>query len=273
MSRETDSDEPRATATYVYCLARAPSPPALGGAPTGLPGAGPPRAIAAGGELWLVASTVPLADYDEPAIEAGLQDVEWVGERAAAHQAVVELVAGRTTVVPMQLFTLFRDDRRAVEELGGRRDELAAIFDRLAGREEWGVRAHFDAERARSFVGDGEAATSGRDYLRRKQRQRDLPRLLAGQAREAAEALFRRLDEQADAATRRAGGDGMGSLLLDAAFLVSASRHDAFERLVEEESNQLGATAPVVVTLSGPFPPYSFVGGPPSAHGDESGSP
>ena len=42
------------TATYLYCLVHSPREPSLRDAPAGLPGAGRPRAIDAGGGLWLL---------------------------------------------------------------------------------------------------------------------------------------------------------------------------------------------------------------------------
>jgi len=48
-------------ATYLYCLVRAPEKPSLAGAPPGLPGLSPPRALAAGDGLWLIAADAPLS--------------------------------------------------------------------------------------------------------------------------------------------------------------------------------------------------------------------
>src|SRR5688572_6586123 len=93
--------------TYLYALLRAPRAPLVRGAPPGVPGASPVRALAVVPGLWLLAADAPAADYDEAAIERGLKDMAWVSERALAHEAVVEHFAGRGDLLPMKLFTLF----------------------------------------------------------------------------------------------------------------------------------------------------------------------
>ena len=81
------------SATYLYCLVRAEKAPSLRGAPAGLPGAGKPRAIDAGGGLWLVAADAPLDRYGEEPIEKGLQDLAWVSSVAVPHEAVMDVPA------------------------------------------------------------------------------------------------------------------------------------------------------------------------------------
>jgi len=118
------------TATYLYCLVRSAREPSLRGAPAGLPGAGRPRAIDAGGGLWLVAANAPLERYGEKPIERGLRDLAWVSSVAVPHEAVVEHVARNGTVVPMKLFTLFRSDARALEHVAKRRKRIDRVVER-----------------------------------------------------------------------------------------------------------------------------------------------
>jgi hypothetical protein len=75
--------------------------------------------------------------------------------------------------------------------------------------------------------------------------------------------LYDRLTAQASEARRKRAGElpaERGRLLLDAAFLVPAARSARFRRLVERESRAL-ARQGHRVTLTGPWPPYSFVEG------------
>src|SRR5258708_1351949 len=94
------------SATYLYCLAQSKQPPSLAGVPPGLPGVHKPRALDAGGSLWLIAGNAPLALYGTGPIEAGLKDLDWVAERAVGHERVVEHFVEhiRGTVVPLKLF-------------------------------------------------------------------------------------------------------------------------------------------------------------------------
>src|SRR4030095_13623818 len=77
-------------ATYVYCIAHAPLGLTRSRAPAGLPEAPPPRVLDAGGPLWVVCASVPLASYGPGALEPALRDLNWVGDIAVAHESVVE---------------------------------------------------------------------------------------------------------------------------------------------------------------------------------------
>lgn len=253
------------TATYLYCLLESPAPPALEAAPPGLPDAAAPRLLDVGGGLWLVAATVPLATYGPGEIEARLEDLSWVSERALAHEAVVEHLAEAGALLPMKLFTLFSGDERAVEDVRGRAAEVRRALDRVAGRREWGVRVRFDPQRARSLAdepGDGGATgrpVSGRAFLERKRRLRDAGRTPSPAAEAAVERAFAALASRAAGSRRHAPVAG-GAVLLDAAFLVAVEGEEAFREAVETAARELdGAGCELVLT--GPWPPYNFAGG------------
>lgn len=263
------------SATYLYCLVRdeeAPLRADLDGAPAGVPGATPPRLLAVADGIWLVTADAPLPDYGEEEIGRRLEDLSWVSDRALAHEAVVEHFAGlsgegRTgtgdggrAVVPMKLFTLFASDQRAVDHVAGELPRLRDVLDRVSGREEWGVRVRVDRAKAAEAATEpsGEAMGSGRDFLARKKRLRDAARRTPAEARRAAEGAYTELAARAAAALERPV-EAAGSVVLDAAFLVPREAREPFEEVVERAAREL-AEASCELTLTGPWPPYHFVG-------------
>lgn len=259
------------TATYVYCLLRDPAPPDPAGAPAGLPGAAPPRLLALdpeadpggsanGDPLWLVVADVPLPEYGEAAIGARLEDLSWVSERALAHEALVEHFAGAGALVPLKLFTLFAGDERAKAHFARELPGLRPALERVAGRVEWGVRVRHDPSRsAGESEGDGaDRPASGRDFLLRKRAQRDAARRAPAAARQAAEEAYRDLAERAVEARRREPEAGT-PLVLDAAFLVDRVDRECFVDAVDAAARRLDEAA-CELTLTGPWPPYNFVG-------------
>ena len=131
--------------TYVYCLVRSPRRPLLKNLPPAMPGANEIRALHAGHGLWIIASHVPVRDYNESALSNGLQHLDWVGPRAIAHEAVVEHFLGAPSVLPMQLFTLFTSDERALAHVARDRSRLDRVLTRIERQLEWGLRLTFDA--------------------------------------------------------------------------------------------------------------------------------
>lgn len=255
---------------YVYAIVRCRECPELADVPAALPDASAPRAEPAGGELWLVVSDLVGDGWQNAEIERRLQDLSWVSDRALAHERVVERLAERLPLVPMKLFTLFTSVERAVSSLAERRDQLLDVFDRIAGRAEWGVRVHLEGERARRQAEEAMASagppTSGRDFLLRKKRLRDAGDHVAAPARERVELLAGELSAIAAGTVRKPGGqtpptsagEGGESLLLDAAFLVSDGEGERFEEAVHRGARDLARYA-CQVTLTGPWPPYHFV--------------
>jgi hypothetical protein len=246
--------------TYVYCLVRNTRKPSLSGVPEGVPGSSDARALEAGDGLWAIAASVPSRDYDEAALAAGLLNLDWVGRRAMAHEAVVEHFLGAPAVLPMQLFTLFTSDERAMEHVRRERARINRILTRVERQLEWGLRLTFD-EKAASAARTPSRETSGSAYLARKRDQLSAARLRLTDARAEADRLYRAMSREATDARRRAATEeaAPGSrLLLDAAFLVPGRRSGAFRSALRRNARKLGASG-VVVSLTGPWPPYNFV--------------
>jgi len=258
------SGESIAPLTYVYAIAHGASPPSLAGVPAGLPGLEPPRLLGAGGGFWLVVASAPRAPYGAEAIQQGLGDLDWVSPRALAHDAVVHHVGRTATVLPAKLFTLFASDDRAVQNVAARRAALARTVARLAGRREWGVRARLTAPPPTLAGREGTDRNDGRGagtrYLRRKQEERAGARRAAGQVRREAELAYRALRGVADAARRQLATERTpGSVVvLDAAFLVPSRATAAFRATVRRWAGRLRRRG-CALTLTGPWPPYTFV--------------
>jgi hypothetical protein len=271
--------------TYVYCIVRSGRRPAVAARLTaaGVPGAQDTRAIAAGGGLWLIVATVPADEYDEAAVAAGLQNLDWVGRRAMAHQAVIEHFLSARAVLPMQMLTLFTSDERALHYVERQRIAIWNVIRRLERKLEWGLRLTFDEQAARDAVearnvspdgstGRGRRAaaaqrrTQGTAYLARKRDLLDVRRVQLLAARAEADQLFTALGRDAADARRRTSTEeaAPGSrLLLDAAFLVSTSRTRSFRAAVNRKTKELGS-AGLTVSLTGPWPPYNFISPPPA---------
>ena len=255
-------------ATYLYCLLRDSGEPSLAGAPPGLPGLGPLRALTMTGGtdgLWVIAAGAPLPEFGGERIEERLADLDWVSACALAHEAVVEHFRDAPALLPMKLFTLFASDERALAHLRQSRASLDRVLDRVAGCVEWGVRVRLDEARAREVLAaearQAGPAGSGTSFLLRKKREQEASRNLAGRLRAEVDAGWDGLAAAADEALRRepaATPEQGGKLFLDAALLVPAGRATDFEAAVGRFADRLAATGGEV-TLTGPWPPYHFV--------------
>jgi hypothetical protein len=246
--------------TYVYCLVEGRRAPSLKGVASGLPGASRLRLLPVDDELRMVVADVPADRYGEDALELALRDLDWVSRCAVGHERVVEAFLDAPAVLPMKLFTLFLDDERAIAHVRAKRRRLGRVLERVAGCAEWGFRVTLDETKV---VPERAAVSSGTAFLRAKKAARDAVVDLAVRTRRDAEAVHRDLSGRASAARRTRPGAAEGAvgarLLLDAAYLVPSRQGARFRAAAARAARDLQARG-CVVSLSGPWPPYHFVG-------------
>jgi hypothetical protein len=255
------------TLTYLYCLVRSARRPSLRGIAPPVPGGESVRLVDLPGmpQTWLVVSSVAADAYAEDVLDRDMQQIEWIGERAMAHEAVIEHFLRADAVLPMQLFTLFMNDERAVEHVARDRRRIDRILKKVAGKVEWGLRLTVEAA-AEPPAGAGartgvRRVASGAAYLARKRDVRDASHERMKRARADATRIYRKLSAEAAAAERRTDVDRTvpdSRVVLDAAFLVPAGRTAAFRAAVKRHTAPL-KQAGVATALSGPWPPYNFI--------------
>jgi hypothetical protein len=247
--------------TYVYGIVVSDRKPTLAGTPPGLPGASPVRLVDASRGRYLAVADVKARDYGEAAINARLSNLDWVSRAAMAHEAVLESLAARATVLPMKLFTIFTSEERARADVEKNRVHIDALVKRVGGHDEFGVRVALDGKTAARRETSRAAGAGGVAYLTRKKAQRDAATELVAHAQETVADLYDRLAKRARLSRRRSASElpmENGPLLLDAAFLVPRAKARAFRADVARQARTLGRQG-YLVTLTGPWPPYTFV--------------
>lgn len=263
-------------ATYVYCVIAAARRPRVSRKARGLAAMGSVRLLDVGPGLYVAVADAPLSRYGEAAINRGLGDLEWVSQAAVAHEAVIESFIGETAILPMKLFTIFTSDARVLEHIASQRTRITALVKRVANHQEWGVRLMLDRAHAGRPSAGGANRTRktssgssrrpgsvglGASFLQQKRAQRDATVELASRARNTVAKLYDRLEARSRLAKRRPASElppQGGPLLLDAAFLVPRARAASFKAVTAREARTLSRQG-YGMTVSGPWPPYTFV--------------
>lgn len=263
---------PGETVFYLYGVVTSASPPP----PADLVGIddAPVRLVPAG-SLAAIVSDVGAAAYSQEAIEAGLTDVRWAGERGVEHERVLTWFVDRTTVIPSAPFSLHAGEERVIERVAEHRERLEEAARRLAGHREMGIRIWrheevFVAQLSehspplRQLAGEMDNATPGRRYLLGKKfealRAEESVRMTEQIVRQAI-AELRAFSSDARILPIPSAGpaDRTRTLVLHAAYLVADGVSKDFEATVQ----QLASTnrqAGLEWEFTGPWPPYHFVG-------------
>jgi gas vesicle protein GvpL/GvpF len=220
------------------------------------------------GDLAVLVSEVPIADYDDERLREHLNDIDWVERTARAHEDVLEQALAVCTIVPLRLCTLFHDRDGVRRLLRDDRASLNAGLRTLAGRAEWGLKLFVNSRRLQESLAAtaaDDAESAGLSYINRKQRERETRAAADEAISEYAATAHERLAAVADAArvnpTQRPEAHGHeGEMVLNGAYLVKREREPQLMRVVEELRSEWEG-AGLDLELTGPWPGYNFVAG------------
>lgn len=227
------------------------------------------------GEYAALATSVSADDYAPARVEALTADVDWVSERAAAHDRVLTWASDNAVVIPFPMWTLFRDAKAVKAMLAKRLAELRRTFARLGKGREFIVRVYVQPSalkesldthvaELRQLEADAAKAPPGQKYL--LQRKIEGLRRDAGRdvATKAGAEIFDSLTACSMETVREQPVNSgapreQGRAILNASFLVDAERLVEFQRSLTSMVDKYESSG-FRFDFTGPWPPYHFVG-------------
>ena len=257
------------TVYYLYCLA--PCGCGIKASAIGVDGRYPVF-VRDCGETGAVFSEVELGEFSGDSAEAHLQDLAWLGPRVCRHEAVIEEVMRQAPVLPARFATLFISIDSMKQFVLEHQEAITGFFAQLGDKQEWAVRGLLNRTDAVRRPGppDQPAAeerapstSPGARYFQEKrikaQWERDFNLRLKEFCRQAAAALWAHTGSFRERKVLTPVTDGTDAeVVLNWAFLLSPAALDEFrERL--DRFNGGEAFPGLMLTLTGPWPPYSFV--------------
>ena len=257
---------------YVYGVVR----PALetSTAPQGIDGGG--VSVIAGDGVAALATSVSAEDYAPDRVEALTADVDWVSERATAHDRILTWASDNGPVVPFPMWTLFRDANAVKGMLRKRGGELQETFTRIADGREFIVRVYVQAGVLRDHVGDhsdelkalekeAAGAAPGQKYLLQRkiekvrlETRRDVAARAAAEIHDALRSAA--MESVREQPVNSGAPREQGTAILNASFLVAPARLVEFQRALTSMVNKYEPSG-FKFDFTGPWPPYHFVGG------------
>jgi len=267
--------------TYLYGVV--PSGVDVSRAPAGIDDGRVIPIESAAGKHAALATLVSGDDYSPEKIESLAGNVDWVRSRAEAHDRVLNWASDSARVIPLPMWTLFRDDAAVKKMLAERGAEFDATFTRIGAAREYTVRAYVRSAELQSKVSDlsedfraleaqAGTATPGQKYLlerkidkERTETARRLIRQVAGELH-AALAAAAKESARVEIAPGNTASE-QGQAILNGSYLVSAESLTDFRKTLTDFVNRYQPSGFSFV-FTGPWPPYHFVG----VGGGEAGS-
>src|SRR5258705_10065345 len=124
-------------------------------APKGIDGG--PISLIPNGDVAALATSVSAEDYSPERVESLTADVDWVSQRAMAHDRVLTWASDSGAVIPFPMWTLFRDAKAVKAMLSKRMTELRSTFVRIADGREFIVRVYVQPSVLKDKLGEHSA--------------------------------------------------------------------------------------------------------------------
>jgi hypothetical protein len=204
-------------------------------------------------DIAAAVSEVRLADMEIP--DDDVAEGSRLALLARRHDEVIRELFDKTTTLPLQLATVVKDKDDVDAILANRYEDIAHALDQLAGGVEWGVRISRCAGSAPPERPEPALGKSGTAYLAGRkaalQAADERRRVQADLVREVVSGLAAYAWEIVE--TSRGGADTM----MDVACLVDAKMTETFLDAAAEQTEIL-ARSNAELTVTGPWPPYTF---------------
>jgi hypothetical protein len=226
-------------------------------------------------EVAALATSVSAEDYSPDRVEALTADIDWVSQRAMAHDRVLTWASDAGAVIPFPMWTLFRDAVAVKGMLAKRMSELRETFARIGNGREFIVRVYVQpvvlkehlgkhSEELTALEADAARASPGQKYLLERKMEnirRDAGRDVATKvAVEIHDALRGPSMETVREPPVNSGAPReQGRAILNASFLVAPAKVVDFQRALTAMVTKYEPSG-FKFDFTGPWPPYHFVG-------------
>ncbi len=225
--------------------------------------------------LYAVVSRVTEDEFSRENLKKNLTDLEWIKQKAKAHEEIIEGIMRSVCAVPFKFATLFNTE----DSLMGVLDEHIGILKEnlmnLEGKEEWGVKIYCDKGRLKVYLShededdeirrlDKEISLSlpGKAFLLKKKKEELINIISSRKINAYCRHAFNKLGEESLEARinkilPKEVTERKEDMILNSAFLVDKNRVSAFinaGNIIRRAYERSG----FFFDCTGPWPPYNF---------------
>ncbi|MDO8610925.1 MAG: GvpL/GvpF family gas vesicle protein [bacterium] len=97
-------------------------------------------------DIQAVISIVDYEEFNENKIKEQLNKLEWVEEKAFAHENIIEEIMENYPVVPMQFCTIYKSEESLLDFLEDYYDQIKYYLSLAATNQEWGVKVYCNTD-------------------------------------------------------------------------------------------------------------------------------
>jgi Gas vesicle synthesis protein GvpL/GvpF len=225
---------------------------------------------ATAGGLAAVYTPVRAEEFSQEVIDRRAGDLEWLGAIGYRHQDAIASLMRSTAVIPLRAFTLFSSEEALRAYLHENSDALGKSLDRLDGKQEWTLRVEFEPQKwSESLVGrvdslrelqqQIESSAPGKAFLLKKKLDDERKRASAAAEKDVVAEIERHVLDKLRCETLAESRERRDGAFPQINVLINRDEEAQLQELHAELTDRYGASG-VTLALTGPWPPYTFVG-------------
>ncbi len=221
-------------------------------------------------DIVAVLGVSSINDFCGPEAETRMKDLAWIGPRACRHEEVIEEVMRFSPAFPASFGTIFSSFDALEKLLDVHYDKISRFLDKADGKEEWAVKGLLNRAQARKSFStlmlsrEEERLASmspGKRYLAEQQIRSSADSELFTRLKKVIKGigndLCRYSSEFRERKVFSPDSESM-EMVLNWAFWIKREDRDDFRAgicIANEQHDMQG----LLLQLSGPWPPYSFL--------------
>ncbi|MBC8217621.1 MAG: GvpL/GvpF family gas vesicle protein [Planctomycetes bacterium] len=225
--------------------------------------------------LHAVVGEVDESEFGAEGLKRNMADLEWIKTNASAHEKVIEQAMINTDVIPFKFGTLFATDESLKMMLEQHGEEFKAILERLANKQEWGLKIYCDLEKLRTGLlssqerilkidNEIKSSSVGKAYLLKKKKDEMIEQTLNERINKCGRESFESLKESSCEARinrllPKEVTEREDEMVLNSAFLVGKDKVGNFIDVVDTLKMRYEQDG-LFVDCTGPWPAYNFCG-------------
>lgn len=200
-------------------------------------------------------------------------DMNWIEEKARAHERIVRQLMKDNDLLPARFCSIAASKEGLEAFLADNYHEYVRAFRRLAGREEWDVKAYLSFEKLKQFVADNTPeicerkhmlsyiSNSGTYLVKRK-----IDNLINERTQKRFDAIIPYIAKTLSAVSECEAFSNFESpkcqqteipIIFKASYLIEKTLLQSFKQQLNKLSDELEPEG-ITLELTGPWPPYTF---------------
>ncbi|MEI8216503.1 MAG: GvpL/GvpF family gas vesicle protein [Eubacteriales bacterium] len=222
-------------------------------------------------DIQAVSSLVDSQEFQSDAVNKHLDNLEWVEERAMAHENIIEEIMENYSVLPMRFLTIYENERNVAEFLKTHYGKIVKNLEVADNNFEFSIKVFLDKDKMKSSILESSdvkkkieeitAKPKGIAYLLSKKLEDTIESQIQDSVNRDAKKIFERIEALSEnIITKEINEEDVDSveLIVNAVVLANKIKFQDLKDEIEKINDKYGESG-YFLQESRPWPIYNFI--------------